>query len=266
MPRKTRLRAESRVYHVMIRGNERKNIFLDDKDHFRFIDTLRDKHKNKTFSIYAYCLMDNHVHLLINEGSEGISHIMSRIETSYAYYFNKRYNRIGHLFQDRFKSEIIDDDSYLLAAVRYIHNNPVKAEICRNPSDFRWSSYNLYFTKNSFMKEIIDRDFILGIFSKNTSAAKSQFKVYSKQESNENFLEYHEEPSIDKEIENMEDAEKFITDFLLEHQIRIEEIKLKQNKNECTHLITYLKKKSSLPIREIANLLGIDRNKVQRTS
>ena len=103
MPRKTRIPSESNIYHVMIRGNERKNLFLDDEDRLRFLDTMRrlveltrsestvpsKLKKEKKFYIYAYCLMDNHVHLLINQGEDTISRIMKRIGTSYAYFYKK---------------------------------------------------------------------------------------------------------------------------------------------------------------------------------
>lgn len=93
MPRQSRILSKSKTYHVMIRGNERKSIFIDEEDKFRFIQTLCEKNKNKQYFIYAYCLMDNHVHLLINEGNDEISRIMKRINVSYAYYFNKKYGR-----------------------------------------------------------------------------------------------------------------------------------------------------------------------------
>jgi putative transposase len=89
--------------------------------------------------------MDNHVHLLTNQGEDSISRIMKRIGTSYAHYFNKKYNRIGHLFQDRFKSETVENDSYLLAVTRYIHNNPVKVGIVDCAFQFQWSSYLIHF-------------------------------------------------------------------------------------------------------------------------
>lgn len=104
--------------------------------------------------------MDNHAHLLVNEGEDEISRIIKRIGTSYVYYFNKKYGRVGHLFQDRFKSEAIEDDSYLLAVVRYIHNNPVKAGIVKNASSYRWSSFNAYI-EEGIPQNFIDRDLVL---------------------------------------------------------------------------------------------------------
>lgn len=90
----------------MLRGNERKNIFLCDEDKLYFMETMFEKKQGSRFYIHSFCLMDNHIHLMISEGSEDISRVMKRITVSYVYYFNKKYKRVGHLFQDRFKSEV----------------------------------------------------------------------------------------------------------------------------------------------------------------
>lgn len=160
MPRVSRQLSETGIYHVMLRGNERRKIFLSDEDRKRFIEILSEKSRENEFSVLAYCLMDNHVHLLIREGKNQIDRVMKRIGVSYVYYFNKKYKRTGHLFQDRFKSEPINDDRYLLAAVRYIHNNPVKALIVQEPDRYQWSSYNAYISKDNTGSGITDRDLI----------------------------------------------------------------------------------------------------------
>ncbi len=129
MPRQQRSKSKSGYYHIMIRGNERKNIFLDEQDKSRFVEILNDKKKSVSFYLQAFCLMDNHVHLMISEGVDDIARVMKRITVSYVYYFNKKYKRIGHLFQDRFRSEVVEDDNYVLSLARYIHQNPVKAGI-----------------------------------------------------------------------------------------------------------------------------------------
>ena len=111
MPRQVRQISKSQIYHVITRGNERRNIFLDDEDKKRFMDILCEKKRDKEYVLYAFCLMDNHVHLIIREGTDTISRIMKRINTGYAYYFNKKYKRVGHVFQDRFKSEAIESEA-----------------------------------------------------------------------------------------------------------------------------------------------------------
>jgi putative transposase len=193
MPRVARKLSESKTYHVMIRGNERKDIFHDDEDKSRFIDILYEKNKAKKYAVYAYCLMDNHVHLLINEGNDEISRIMKRINVSYAYYFNKKYGRIGHLFQDRFKSEVIEDETYLLAVVRYIHNNPVEAGKVGQVRDYNWSSFDLYINQNSDKADVIEKDLILEMFSQDRSRAVELFLEYSKQENEDSFIDVKEE-------------------------------------------------------------------------
>lgn len=125
MSRRARKLVDSGTYHIMLRGIEKKYIFIDDEDKQRIIDTILRKREMDGFKLYSYCIMDNHIHLLIKENKETISKTIKRIGTSYAYYFNKKYNRIGHLFQDRFRSEAINDDAQILTAIRYIHNNRV---------------------------------------------------------------------------------------------------------------------------------------------
>ena len=100
--------------------------------------------------------MDNHIHLLLKESSEGLATMMKRINVSFAYYFNQKHQRIGHLFQDRFKSEPIENERYLLAVIRYIHNNPVKAGIVKKPEQYKWSSYNSYLSLQEPGTKLVD--------------------------------------------------------------------------------------------------------------
>lgn len=179
MARLPRIHSASAVYHIMLRGNEKHAIFLDDEDRIRFLDTLKIKKEENKFELYAYCLMDNHVHLLLNEKDSPIARIMKCINVSYAIYFNKKYNRVGHLFQDRFRSEAIDQDSYLLSAARYIHNNPVKAGIIESPEKYKWSSYISYCNGRN-ISDLVDTHFLLEMYSKNPDRVVKEFcKVYN---------------------------------------------------------------------------------------
>ncbi|MCJ7806540.1 MAG: transposase, partial [Clostridia bacterium] len=119
MPRRAREKSSTGVYHVMLRGINRQNIFKDREDRQQFITTLVKYKKVSGYEIYGYCLMTNHMHLLIKEGGESIDRILKRIGASYVYWYNKKYARCGHLFQDRFKSEPVEDDQYLLVVLRY---------------------------------------------------------------------------------------------------------------------------------------------------
>ena len=153
MPRQSRKNSGTGIYHVMLRGINRQNIFEDSDDYFKFIKLLhhathptdeRGLSLPPTCLIYAYCLMPNHVHLLIRETQENIGSVMKPIAVSYAIYYNKRYQRIGHLFQDRFKSEPVDDMEYFITLIRYIHQNPVAAGIVSHVDDYTWSSWAEY--------------------------------------------------------------------------------------------------------------------------
>lgn len=152
MARQIREKSQNGIYHVMIRGIDRKDIFIDDSDYKMFLKILKeskliqdeiDKERSiQSFRLYSYCLMSNHVHLLIQEIDETLSQIIHRISIRYVMYFNTKYMRIGHLFQNRFKSEPCDDISYFLTLVRYIHQNPVKAGICQSAEQHPWNSWN----------------------------------------------------------------------------------------------------------------------------
>lgn len=153
MPRKNRKLSNTGIYHVMLRGIDRSEIFHDDQDRRKFLKTLHSVIHPKGAEgqslppycdIYAYCLMTNHVHLLIGEHSEGISSVMKRIGISYVSYFNKRYSRLGPLFHDRFRSEPVENEGYFIKLIRYIHLNPVAAELVDKADQYRWSSMHEY--------------------------------------------------------------------------------------------------------------------------
>lgn len=137
MVRTAREKSESEIYHAMIRGINKQHIFQDDEDRIRFISIIKHYSDIDVYSLYAYCLMDNHVHILLKEGEHDISSAMKRISASYVLWYNKKYGRCGHLFQDRFKSEPVNSDAYLLTVLRYIHRNPIAAGIIYNIEDYK---------------------------------------------------------------------------------------------------------------------------------
>ena len=156
MPRTARKISPTDIYHVIVRGVNRQTIFESDADRYRFLKTINKYKSECNFALYAYCLMSNHVHLLIKADDEPLATVMKKICGSYAQYFNTKYERVGHLFQDRFKSEPVTTDDYLLTVLRYIFQNPVKAGICGEVEAYRWSNYRDYFGKpNSDTEEIL---------------------------------------------------------------------------------------------------------------
>ena len=153
MGRKPRQKSDLGIYHVMLKGINRQDIFEDDEDyvffkkqlyHVVFFKDENGKPQPSRCTIYAYCLMTNHVHLLIRETSEELSTVIKRITVAYAHYYNGKYQHVGHLFQNRFKSEVVNNEAYFLTLLRYIHQNPVAAGITHAVEEYRWSSWMEY--------------------------------------------------------------------------------------------------------------------------
>jgi len=168
----------------MLRGINRQIIFEDGEDSEVFLETVRMYKIEFNCEIYAYCLMKNHVHLLIKIDSENIQHFMRKLGAKYVYWYNWKYNRVGGLFQDRYKSEPVEDDGYFLTVLRYIHQNPVKAWICMKVEDYEESSYNEYI--NSKPNQISDIGFALSMIS------KEQFIEFNNESNNDKCLEMQE--------------------------------------------------------------------------
>ena len=264
MPRQMRIQSKTKTYHVMIRGNGKRNLFFDDADRYKFLNILQEKNKDKKYALYGYCLMENHVHFIIFEGSDDLSRIMKRINTSYAYYFNKKYQRVGHVFQDRFRSEAIEKENYLLAALRDIHNNPVKAGIVSHPSQYQWSSYAAYVDGNSPYFSIVDRDTVLGIIASDRNDAIKEFIEFHNYGDHDEFIEYPEEEKQLKEISNENEALNYVSSFLQEKANTTDLLIIKRDSVLRNELIRHLKERSSLSIRQIANVLSINRGMVER--
>ncbi len=140
MARHARQLAGSGIYHVMLRGVNRDAIFLDDADRERFLHSLAEAKQASGCHVLAYCLMTNHVHLVLRTAEEPIGVVVKRLGVRYAGWFNRRYDRVGHLFQDRFASVPVEDDGHFITLLRYVWNNPVEAGLAARPEEYRWSS------------------------------------------------------------------------------------------------------------------------------
>jgi len=133
MARPHRIQIPGALYHILVRGNQRQDVFVDDWDRREYLKRVERYKKELSFILYAYVLMNNHVHLLMETPKTTLSKIMQRINLTYTQYFNRKYGKVGHLFQGRYKSFLCDRDAYLLSLVRYIHLNPVRAKLVRGP-------------------------------------------------------------------------------------------------------------------------------------
>ncbi|MBI4209305.1 MAG: transposase [Deltaproteobacteria bacterium] len=144
MARKPRLHFPSALYHVISRGNQRQPIFLDTEDHKHFLARFQHYHQKFPFHLYAYVLMPNHFHCLIQVENVPLGKILQPLLLSYTYYFNHKYEKVGHLFQGRFKAILCDQEVYLLELIRYIHLNPIRAKMAQRVEDYPWSSHPVY--------------------------------------------------------------------------------------------------------------------------
>ena len=144
MGRSLRICYPGLIYHVINRGNNRQTVFLEDEDYERYLGVVYRFKKEYEFELYAYCLMPNHVHLLIKVGQEAtISKIMQSITLAHTKHYHLKYRSSGHVWQGRFKSPIVGNDEYVLDVMRYIEKNPMKAGMVKQAADYRWSSYLL---------------------------------------------------------------------------------------------------------------------------
>ena len=166
MPRSLRLQYEGAIYHAINRAVEENNMFCDSDDHQMFLSYLEMHCKKFTIFVYSYCLMGNHIHLLLETKEANLSKFMQRLLGDYAMYFNHKYARVGHLFQGRYKSFIVDKESYLLELSRYIHLNPCNAGVVTNPELYKWSSMIDYLSdsKDGKSKTFLEKGLVMSYF------------------------------------------------------------------------------------------------------
>jgi REP element-mobilizing transposase RayT len=242
----------SGIYHVMLRGINKQNLFEDEEDRQRFIDTLRYYKNISNYEMYSYCLMDNHIHLLIRETTESVSQIIKRISSSYVYWYNQKYDRLGHLFQERFKSEVVESDEYVLMVLRYIHQNPVKAGITNEIRGYLWSSYHEYVGT----PVIVDVDFALGMFSEDKIKATTLFRAYMDDKNTDECLDYTPKVILsDKEIINCL------------RKLGIASVSEVQGfeKNQRDEVVRKMKEVPGITIRHLARVTGIAKSVIDRT-
>ncbi|MGH9421649.1 MAG: transposase [Thermoanaerobaculia bacterium] len=175
MARQRRIEFPGAVYHAISRGIERRSIFSDDVDRERYLGILERAVARFRFQLYAYCLMDNHVHLAIEVGKVPLSRIMRSVNTSYAGYFNVRHRRSGYLFQSRYKAFLVDGEEYLLSLIRYIHENPVRAGIVAGALDYTWSSHRSYLEGGPVW---LSADPVLERFGNRKASARRNFAAF----------------------------------------------------------------------------------------
>lgn len=183
MARKPRIELEGGLYHVIARGNSRQDIFHSREDQQKFISLLEKAKHKLGFYLYAYCLMTNHLHLLIERRSETVGRTMQRVLTGYSQYYNKRYHKVGHLFQGRHKAILCQSDPYLAKLVRYIHLNPVRANMVATPDEYEFSSHRAYLGIDPY--GVVDVDPVLRRFGPHKRKAHERYAAFMRAATNE---------------------------------------------------------------------------------
>ena len=251
MPRKARIKNNTKVFHVMIQGINQEYIFDEDVEKKTYLKYLKEKIKDKDLQIVSYCIMSNHAHFLIyTDDVFQISKLMSQVNTKYAIYYNQKNNRCGFVFRSRYKAEEIVSYHHFLSCINYIHNNPVKAQMCEIPGEYKYSSYNEYKGQHF----LINSKKIIQIFKKYnmdiSDILNGKYESYR-------FIE-HEENKNTEEIKN-----QIIKDFLTKHEKKsINDIIY--NKEFLKDIVTQMYIENNFNQTEIARALGVERTKINK--
>lgn len=257
MARQARKISPTGYYHIMMRGNNKEKIFIKANQKLYFIELMKKLGTEEAIEIAAYCLMDNHVHIVVKGEVDDLSTIIKRINIKYAMKYNKETNRIGHVFQDRYKSEVVADEPYLLQVVRYVHNNPVKAKIINNSKEYKWSSYREYISGKINVISQKQRDFIIGFFSDKLDL----FKKFHQEEDRMEYIDTKEEIKHNR----METAQRKIADYYTSKGMNSTK-QIYKNPVYLEELIIKLLEETRLSHRQIARLLEVNNNIVHKIS
>jgi putative transposase len=190
MPRLPRIKTFDSIFHIMVRSISDVPLYREDKDKDKFLKLVKKYQDIFGFKVYAYCLMTTHGHLIIDANGADISKIMHGINQCYAQYFNRKYNRHGHVFQDRFKSKIIKDERYLINLSAYIHNNPKDMKRYKNCIEkYKFSTLGVYLGLRKDLYEIVDEEFVMQLFSGDVSNARKKYLEFVHSCNNEAIIE-----------------------------------------------------------------------------
>lgn len=256
MARQKRELSSSGYYHVMYRGNNKEFIFTENRMKLIFLELLKTTTQEEKIDIASYCIMSNHVHLIVKAELDTLSKFSMKLNRKYAIRYNLSNNRTGHAFQERFKSEPVNNDTYLLQAVRYVHNNPINAGLASSASDYKWSSYNDYIDGKS---SVISNDqmlFVLSMFSNLT-----KFKDFHKTTDGDLFLDTVEDK--DKAVEKK--VQSLTTNFLKTKGI-VDYRQLINRQELLGELIDLVHNETNLSQRELSKYLGVSDKTIRSLS
>lgn len=177
MARPIRLEYPGAVWHITARGNEKRNIFFDDSDRIRFLEFLAESVRRFGWIVTAYVLMSNHFHLVVELTAANLSRGMHLLDSRYSQAFNRRHDRVGHLFQGRYKALLIDKENYMLEVLRYVVLNPVRARMVAQPGNYQWSSYRAT-AGEATVPEWLAADDVLVAFGSERRVAQARYRQF----------------------------------------------------------------------------------------
>ena len=246
MPKFIRKNLEGTEFvHVTTHGMAKEYIYEKTNEKKEIRKLLLENQKKFNINLITYCIMDNHLHLIIKfKETKELSNYMHKINTSYAIYYNKRHNRYGYVYKDRFHSQIIKNENHLRNAIIYIHNNPVKARICNTANEYHYSSYL------SFWKE--QKDYAIAIFNSKVQYKEMHFR-------NEIQLKY----ITDFEKVSIEEAKTILLEYLSKNHMTID--KLKDDKEKLYEICNILKNEYKVTYRDLEKITKIGRETIRRT-
>jgi REP element-mobilizing transposase RayT len=245
MARKNRVEFPGAFYHVFSRGNNKQVTFRDEQDFRMYLERL-DRYRDRyNFILYAFVLMPNHIHFLLETGQMPLSKIMQGIQQSYTYYFHKRHKTVGHLFQGRYKAIICDRETYLLELVRYIHLNPVRKGLVALPENFLWSSHQSYI--GNLYQPFVEKDFIFKIFSQDKSHAVKLYQQFIM----EGMRKRHQDKFYDVIDQRFLGSQKFVEK--IKQRIEIQTKKEKEKKELVLQNVSLIKKRNLSEILKVVS-------------
>jgi len=238
--------------HIMTQGINKEYIFNDKFQRDMILKIIKEKMQEEPFKVVAYCVMNNHLHLIIHADKHSLIDVMKKINITYAMSYNRKERRVGALFQERYKSENITDENYLFGAIRYVHNNPVQAGMVKSVQDYPWSSIAEYLEDKNLLVDREEKKMILNRFN-----STEEFEKYHDKEDQREYLELREE--VEEKKENK--ATEIIETYFIEKGI-YDKCQLKDKEE----LIVRLLKESGLSYRKIAQITETSLNTVYLVS
>jgi putative transposase len=245
MQRGARKKSSSGVYQLVARGINKQRNFEDEEDYLFFLEKIRKYKKISGYKVFAYCLMSNHIHLLMKEENESLNMAFRRIGASYVYWYNWKYGRVGHLLQDRYKSEVVENDAYLLTVMRYIHQNPIKAGIAKDLQEYPWSSYHEYSLQK---QDVCDTELLLSLFSKDPKRATELWVEFNQSHNDDQCLDYDDR----KRLNDIEATELIKKMAKVVAPTEIQSFEIEARNNAIREM-----KELGISIRQIERLTGI---------